>query len=133
MWELWQNLKTGFAFKSWWLNLKNHTWLTLRNELCPSWWVTGFDGWFGPSMKQEALYGWCGLHLGVALALAVGLGINWWQMALIALGIEVFQFCKAYGSFVNPINSLLDIGSYTLWVFLYTKYIGWSFYSIFGN
>ena len=78
-------------------------------------------------MIQEAVKGWCGLHLAVAVGLCI-LGLNWWQVGLVAFGFEIFQFFKAKAAFINPGNSLLDIGSYVLWAVVYTKFIGWSIF-----
>ena len=130
MQEFWANLRNLSAFKQWWGNLTSQPLLTLRNEINPSWWVQ-FDGWFGPSLFQEVVKGWFGLHLIVALLLTAILGINWWQMVLVAFGLEILQFIKAKAEFINPINSLLDIGSYTLWCYLYTKYIGFHLFKVF--
>lgn len=134
------NLKNMSAFKGLVLGIKKSGPLVwLRNELVPTWHVkyTGFfgpGGWLGftPEFTQEVFKGWFGLHLGIAVGLAFVLGINWWQMALIAFVIEVVQFLKTDAAFVLPVNSLLDIGSYTLWVYLYTRFVGFSLFNLFG-
>jgi hypothetical protein len=84
-----------------------HTWLLY--ELCPSFYVNG-PNW--KDMRKEAS-GWLFQHIPLGFMFYAFVP-HLWAIALAALIIEVIESARVKFAYVNPINSLLDIGFYVL-------------------
>lgn len=109
------NLKSGLAFKIFWMNLKANPWQWFLNELSPSSWLNPDHKLHWANLKPEMI-GW-GKHIAIAAAATVLLrfftGMTNSQLIWTTVGItfvvEVIQFFMHRASFINPINSILDI------------------------
>ena len=128
--ETWQNLKAGVAWKGMIANFKANAWQWFLNELSPSSYTNPDHKLHWHNLATE-MFGWS-KHIAIG---AVGafifrlLGISWgWAFAtaVIAASIaEVVQFFIAKASFVNPLNSFLDVSFYVAGVTLFWGVLQW--------
>ena len=134
--ETWFNLTNLTALKGMMLNMKADFTQWLLYELSPSFYITGLS-WSG---LLTEMIGWT-KHIGYGVAFMVVWLIaakfitklkNWMaflSMAGIAFVIEIIQFLMARASFINPINSILDIAFYVagsaLLLFVWNKIRGY--------
>jgi len=115
------NLKSGLAFKIMVNNIKTMglaQWLLF--ELCPSFYVNGVNR---PDMEAEAFgwlkhIPWASMGTTVWLLICAWFGIprwtTWALLVIIPFIVEVIQFIRADASYINPVNSFLDILFYVI-------------------
>lgn len=117
------NLKSGLAFKIMVMNFKANPWQCFKNELSPSSWTNPDRQLHWANLYPEMI-GW-GKHIvigAVGAAILRFFGVSDPKILMVAaissFVVEIIQFLVARASFVNPINSLLDIGFYVLGAYL---------------
>jgi hypothetical protein len=120
----WFNLKNMVALKAMWFNLRTDPLQWFLNELSPSSYTNLDHKLHWHNMPPE-MRGWFLQHMPIGFAVQLVWILlchffpnilNIWMglvlMAVIAFVIEVIQFFVAKASFINPINSAIDIAFY---------------------
>lgn len=129
--ELFYNVRQGVAFKAIKYNIKRlGVFQWLLNELSPGSYTTK-SGKLTLEVLGPEVFGWA-KHIGIAFfvsaTLKTFLNASNTRLILLTIGIsslvEVLQFIRSKGLYLNPVNSLLDVGFYVVGTLIFIKLLG---------